>query len=232
MSQLCLLRAGASGQGIQATQDWKFAANKTLKSSQGITPTFTRASGASYFDASGVLRWNGLNQCLQSVVNNTTWGAFNETCTPNATTAPDGTTTAALIVENTANNNHYHRQTITLDDGTYTVSVYAKAKERYIVAFGGAATGLKYFNLQNGTIGSTRSGSPSAATITNVGNGWYRLTVTGGAYAGGTGEQVQLLLTNNTETDLYTGDGASGIYSWGAQSELGTDATTYSPTTT
>lgn len=158
---------------------------------------------------------------------NAAWTKSNSTVTANAATAPDGTLTANKLVENTANNSHSASVTTsTLSSGTpYSFSLYAKASEagRYLaVALGGTA----FTSVQ--TIGFTLSGNGSFAvlggsaatpTIQNIGNGWYRCSVTSTAQADGTGLVVYYLSTSGTSGAglTYTGDGTSGIYVWGAQ---------------
>jgi hypothetical protein len=246
----------AVNDGPQPQLDLAFSADKTLTARYGPTPSFSRASTGTVTNSSGVLTSAAVNEprfdhvlengvwvskgllieeqrtnlCLQSNVTNTTWTSYRATCTTNSISSPDGTINASLIVEGSFNDVHYHRQNLSISSGTYTVSVYAKAKERYIVSFGGAATGRKYFNLQTGTVGSTAFGSPASTSITPVGNGWYRLSVTGPSYAGGLGEHIQLILANNIENETYSGDGTSGAYFWGAQVEAGSFPTSYIPT--
>ena len=246
----------AVNDGPQPQLDLAFSADKTLTARYGPTPSFSRASTGRYTNSSGVLTSAAVNEprfdhvlengvwvskgllieeqrtnlCLQSNVTNTTWTSYRATCTTNSISSPDGTINASLIVEGSFNDVHYHRQNFSISSGTYTVSVYAKAKERYIVSFGGSATGRKYFNLQTGTVGSTAFGSPASTSITPVGNGWYRLSVTGPSYAGGLGEHIQLILANNIENETYSGDGTSGAYFWGAQVEAGSFPTSYIPT--
>lgn len=244
------------GSALPLVLDLDFAGDKSLAAAVGPTPSFSRASKGWAFNASGTLTEHAINAprfdhvydgatwvsrgllieeqrtnlCLQSSVNNDTWSSVAATLTPSAITAPDGTNSGALLVGNAGTANHFHRQVATIGAGTYTVSVYAKAKEIYIVALGSVATGSKFFNLQSGTVGGNAGGSPASASITPVGNGWYRLTVTGPAYAGGTGDQIQLINTNNTEAVFHNADGTSGAYFWGAQIELGAFPTSYIPT--
>ena len=132
--------------------------------------------------------------------------------------APDGSVTADKLVENTATGEHAINQAFSfVTGGVYTQSVYAKAGERTLVRVGAGnpatwASGA-VFDLSSGTITSTVVGS---ASIVAVGDGWYRLSVTGSALATApTG--VAIRLVSNGATINYTGDGTSGIYIWGAQ---------------
>ena len=77
------------------------------------------------------------------------------------------------------------------------------------------------FNLSNGT--ATTVGATVSATITSVGNGWYRCTTTDTS----ANYIVLFSLNNATNTPISVG---SYIYLWGAQAEAGSYATSYIPT--
>jgi hypothetical protein len=143
------------------------------------------------------------------------WTKQNASITPNTTTAPDGTLTADSLIENSANAWHRLNSPVFNFAGTYTLSVAAKANTRGWLAFTFYADGfsrITYFNLTNGTIGTNPSGS--TATITSLGDGWYRCSVTRTL----TASTHQLILAPSTGDNgfSYTGDGTSGIYIWGA----------------
>ena len=163
---------------------------------------------------------------------NSAWGKLRVTVTPNAVVAPDGTTTADKVVADTQNNYHSVSQTYVVSNGTaYTASVYAKAAEYSYLSL--ADTGFSLFAAVfylsgSGSVTMT-NGTVTNTSITNVGNGWYRCTVsfTGGAYS----VLVGYIGLNTTVSfpggGYYQGDGTSGIYIWGAQLELGSTATIY-----
>jgi hypothetical protein len=162
---------------------------------------------------------------------NASWGDDTTTTqTANATTAPDGNTTADKLVETADVESHYLYQSITVSTTTaYTWSIYAKAGERNwldLIANDGTDHST-WFNLSTGSIGTNSSGNTS--TITAVGDGWYRCTVSRTTGAGTSGGMTLLMATADNET-TYDGDGTSGLYIWGAQIELGTVATSYIPT--
>jgi len=169
---------------------------------------------------------------------NAAWPKQNATVTANATTAPDGTTTADKLVEDaTAGVSHRMYQTTAsafANGTTVTNSVFLKAAERtwaYIRLELNDNTSLNaWFNLSTGAIGTVQSGL--TATITPFGNGWYRCTVAGSVGTGASPAKNYFLVgvTTADNTTNYTGNGTSGVFLWGAQLEAGAFATSYIPT--
>ncbi len=146
---------------------------------------------------------------------NAGWTKTGSTITANATTSPDGTVNADKLVENTAvSTQHRVQQAVTTVSGTrYTYTAYLKAGERTVVtmrAIGASTFAGCTINLTAGTI----SAITGTATITNAGNGWYRVSVTGTADSTTTTCYVNL---TDGSSITYTGDGVSGAFLWGAQ---------------
>lgn len=221
---------------------------------------FTRASTGTYFNSAGVLQTAAINaprfdynpstlaaQGLlieEARTNSLTysedytqaaWIKVSSSITADAIVAPNGTLTGDKLVEDTANTQHNVRQLATVADNTIvTATVYAKAAERSfirlsIIAKSGSFPG-QYFNISNGTLGIAVA-SPIAASITSVGNGWYRCSVTADVVTGGVAPGVQIWIASANGVVSYTGDGTSGLYIWGAQLETGAFPTSYIPTT-
>jgi hypothetical protein len=159
------------------------------------------------------------------------WIKAGATISANATTSPDGTTTADRLVEDTSNGGHYasYQTAAVISGTTYTVSAYVKANGRTwarIALATGFATTQNWFNLATGTLGTINA---TSGTITSIGNGWYRISVTQTANAT-TNAQIFLASESSGSSTSYTGDGTSGIFLYGAQLEVGAFATSYIPT--
>jgi hypothetical protein len=153
------------------------------------------------------------------------------TLTANAATAPDGTTTAASMIETTTTGTHIAGQNVgTVAAGVWTFSVWAQAAGRTWIALGiyDAGEVYTYFNLSgSGAIGNVGAGV--TATIQVYPNGWYRCAITKTL----TNADVygDILLATGNGTDNYTGNGTSGANLWGVQFEKLPFASSYIPTT-
>jgi hypothetical protein len=180
-----------------------------------------------------LIEQSSTNLCLYSSdYTQSNWVKTNATVMANADISPDGTQNMQKLVESTANAQHYMTQTITVTTSTtYTYSIYAKSAGRtglWLYASGfGTPVPQVYFDLSAGTF-AIQAGSPTC-TITPVGNGVYRCTITGTTV--GTSLNVETHILGAGNAGSYTGDGFSGLYLWGAQLEALAFPTSYIPTT-
>jgi hypothetical protein len=167
-----------------------------------------------------------------SQFDNAGWSKNASTITADTIVAPDGTLTGDKLVENTASGQHYITGVSSALATTSTFSCYAKAGERSRIQIGSYIQTYCIFNLSSQTTTITNAfGWPTAtATITLVGNGWYRCTFTVGTGGSAYNPAFAIGIVDNSGNVSYTGDGFSGIYIWGAQLELGSFATSYIPT--
>jgi len=196
--------------------------------------TFTRATTGTYYDGVTTAKAEE-NLLLQSQDFTTSWTAEDVTITANTEVAPDGTTTADTITENTANTDHRVKSTsISFVSGqSYVISVFAKNGDAdFIQIVTPSALGSKYanFDIDTGVVGSY---STDTATITSVGNNWYRLVITATATST-TSVDFSIGLADSSSLGRltpYTGT-SRFAYIWGAQVEQRSSVTSYTATTT
>ena len=209
--------------------------------------TFARASSGTYTDSAGALQTAATDvprfdhRITSTTTNlatrseefdNATWvqtglNAFGSGSVADAIAAPDGTVTGDLIEEDTSTGFHRVSQTLisgTISTGTYSASVYVKAaqRSRAYISLDDNATGevTAGFALLTQAFNITTAGSwsGSAASIEDVGDGWFRISLTSTKGDGSSALTLRVGIAQvSTTTISYTGNGTSGLYVWGAQ---------------
>jgi hypothetical protein len=97
--------------------------------------------------------------------------------------------------------------------------------------------GYANFDLQLGTVAvvsGTVADTNRAASIENYGNGWYRCRLTATCNNTGIGNgftAVLITASGDTRAPSFAGTITDILYGWGAQTETGSVATSYIPTT-
>lgn len=163
------------------------------------------------------------------LVNGSGWTQDKATLTLGATTAPDGTSDASSLVENTVFTKHQCYSTGIVAGVTTTYSIWAKANTRSEIKVSFATAGQvggAFFNLLTGVVGAVDSGY--SASIVEGANGWYLCSVTFTPSTVNTYYPAVMLVASGII--YYTGDGTSGVYLWGAQIEEGSTPSSYIPT--
>ena len=182
--------------------------------------TFSRSDNATMFDSTGTLVWAPHNLLEQSEAFNAgDWSRSDVTVTANATTAPDGTVTADLIIPNTVNNFHRFFQS-GFDSFRGVVACFVK---NYGWQWIGLRVGndVQSFDILNGVKGTGSAGIVDS-DIVSVGGGWYLI------WAESLAADLWLIqFADEDTTDKNPGfaaNGTDGAYFWGAhfyRSDLG-----------
>lgn len=229
------------------------------------TDTFTsRASTGTYYDASGIIQTAAIdveraanyypgdltvlpsplyeeartNLILHSEDFTSTWTDTGPdiTITANATTAPDGTTTADKLTRNAGLPNDgftLHQITSYTTGLDYTLSVFfkpdteTKVSLRFPSSFGVSFAGV-VFDTADESFSVIGSETVRKGYIA-LPNGWYRVWVSATCNS-----------TSSLQTRVYIGDdsnlvsaaGTEAGFFWGAQVEQGSSPSSYIPTTT
>ena len=155
-------------------------------------------------------RYNLLEQ--SEVFDNAYWTAVSATITPNASVAPNGTTTADRVTL-TGGGGRIQRAITTTNTANSLHVKYVSGSGLWSIDTNGAAgADTTIFNIQTGAIVSTGANN-SGTTITALPNGWYRISTSRGSTAG-----------SNIYYGLGAGSSASDVLDiWGAQLQTAAD---------
>ena len=234
--------------------------NNLITFSRASTGTFVGSNGLIQTAASGVPRFDHnpttgeslgllveearINYVFYSQqFENGAWLKDGAGVISNTAVAPDGTLTADSLIENSG-----PQSTVIISQSGGNISASVFAKE-----IPGSAKRYLYIGIDKGSIGSDRWGyaivdlatgsfvlknnvqhSIANVVITSFPNGWKKIS--GYCSSSLDAKRFVIGLSNQANPTLasssipYTGDGASGIYIWGAQVELGSFPTSYIPT--
>ena len=204
--------------GITATQ----YVETTTEAVQNGDFSFSRASAATRVNEQGLIEKERGNLLLQSNSFDTTWVNSNTTLT-SGQSGYDGSNDAWLLNKTASAANI---QLSVSTSGVNTFSYYAKAGSvdwtRLLIL--GSTNASTYINLTNGAIGAGGGGFIDA-TATDVGSGWYRVSITHSTAI----TQVRIY---PAPADNDTSGTSGNIYIQDAQLEQGLVATDYIETTT
>jgi hypothetical protein len=160
---------------------------------------------------------------------NAAWVKVSCAIAANSTIAPDGATTADTLTASAGASvsPNVQQAPVTTAANTVTFSLYVKAGTHNFVQLlnSGDVGAYANFNVSTGVAGT--AGTKTTASITAVGNGWYRCSV---AFAATTtyGSSFRCYLApNNTASYGQTGTfaGTETIFIWGADLRFTSQAT-------
>jgi hypothetical protein len=210
--------------------------NSTLVPARGSsTPTFTRATVAWDFDSEGKLNLNIPSGCPRftgaRLVRNkllasedftsVSWSKIRTTVSSGAITL--GGVTLDAVLETVDNNTHHIDQTISITPGgADTVSVYvAKLGRRYVTLDISNVSSIVVYDLDLGVVASTFGSEYASASITDVGSGVFRISMTVSETASTTGTiRLWTAFDENSKTAVgYVGDITKGFYATRVQVE-------------
>jgi len=153
------------------------------------------------------------------------WAGVYTSVNVNNSTSPDGNINAVKLTDTSdASTHRVQVGNTTSSSGSFCYSIFLKKGTLTTVSlsvYSGASAADSKFDLNNGTIVSTTNGT---AEIQEYGNDWYRCIVKGTLASTSTTIYIYL-----KEKASYSGSGQF-LYSWGAQLEEKSYATSYIPT--
>jgi hypothetical protein len=186
-----------------------------------------RATTATRVNSSGLIEVVPRNLVTYSnTFTNAAWVKTNSTIEANSIISPDGTLNASKLNVLAVTYSGLY-EIGNSQSNKYTMSLYAKKGNKdwlYFVNLSGSSV-VAWFNISNGTLGTVTNGT---ASITDVGNGWYRCVYSDTNNIANNYFQIGLSDANNSNTPSSSGFS----YIWAAQLEVGSTATEYFPTTT
>jgi hypothetical protein len=164
-----------------------------------------------------------------STNNVTAWGTTNVTKIANDTTSPDGTENAARITATSITQPRTETGVsggVPATDTTYTFSVFVKKGNTPYIALS-RYSGSKYaiFNLDAKSVVSSDTEN---ATIDEISNGWFKISITQTVLSTDSYNLWKVNLTNGTNQN--TGVVGEYMYVWGGQVEQDSRVSAYIPT--
>jgi len=164
------------------------------------------------------------------------WSKTNLTVAADSATAPDGTTTADLLVTAavTGTMRVYRGVASMLGQrrcSSWHVKKQAGSVVRWLRISADQSGTTAWFDLDNGIFGEIGTYAGFSVGVKALADGWYRIHITYNAVAEDSGDNqfLTVVAADGTNTSI-TGDGVTGFFVWGAQVEDSAVPTSYIPT--
>jgi len=164
------------------------------------------------------------------------------TITVDQITSPDGGVNADLLSTSTTSFDCFTRRSgFWAGSAQYTYSIFIKrgpSNYRYVgfyIGAGASGTQFPYFDFDNPTtvqIPTITSGTINSTGVDAYPNGWYRIRITFTTAATPITTFAGVYISSSNGNLQGVNPAGNNCYIWGIQSELGSFATSYIPTTT
>jgi hypothetical protein len=169
-------------------------------------------------------------QVYSSQFDNAAWAKSDIGVDADQAVAPDGTTTADALTDDSTNGAHFLYDDFSASAGQTVASVFVKAGDQSWFAIRNlTATATAWFDVSSCATGSTDGDADSVGAI-SYGSGWCRVymehTTTADPH------QLRLYAADGDNDYTYSGTGGTAIYLWGAQVEAARYPSTPVTTTT
>jgi hypothetical protein len=201
--------------------------------------TFTRSTTATYYDGVTTAKAEENLTARSQEFNLSPWTVSRLTVGADAAVAPDGTTTADSLTGTagaSGSNAPYfgYGGSVVPAGVVVSASIFAKKSTHdfFQIFLWNQPGGFANFNLATGAIG-TAGTTVTNHTMTDVGNSWYRCTMTFTTTATGCMIGGGLVASASaTRLAAWTLAGTEVVFVWGAQIEQRSVSTAYTATTT
>jgi hypothetical protein len=221
---------------FQATGTALFLRNSTTGQNATVTAfSAQEVPGNHAFQATSTARPTLRNRynllTFSEQFDNGAWGRTNiQGVTPNAIAAPDGTTTADLVIPNTTSGAHLiTNTTVAGAAGAHALKIRVKpgGYSKFALRDQSYGTVDAVFHLSGAGSVMWVTGATASASIEAIEDGWYLITATS-TLTDASSYRFFILPDAYTSGTLnsysWSGDGTSGVYMWGASLTTAADA--------